>query len=82
MMLTAGSGSDELWFNDVHALDIGSWKWTKVNPDGTVLPSPRDYASVNVITEKVCRLGAGGDSTALTLVDLLVCSYVWWFQWH
>lgn len=53
MVVTAGSGSDELWFNDVHILDTASWQWTKVDPEGSVVPSPRDYASISVIADRV-----------------------------
>jgi hypothetical protein len=53
LMLTAGSGSDELWFNDIYALDVVSWQWSKVDPEGGVVPSPRDYASISVIDDRV-----------------------------
>lgn len=57
MVTTAGSGSDDLWFNDVYTLDISgdisSWHWTKVYPKGSVRPSPRDYTSVSVVADKV-----------------------------
>ena len=53
MVVTAGSGSDELWFNDVHMLDTVSWQWTKVDLEGSVVPSPRDYASVSLIADRV-----------------------------
>lgn len=53
MVTTAGSGKEDLWFNDVYTLDIDSWVWSKVDPIGTGGPSPRDYTSVTVLADKV-----------------------------
>lgn len=53
MFLSAGSGSDELWFNDVYILEISSWQWNKVNPVGSEVPSPRDYSTISVIADRV-----------------------------
>lgn len=53
MVVAAGSGSDELWFNDVHTLDIASWQWNRVDLKGGVVPSPRDYSTASVIANKV-----------------------------
>ena len=58
MVVTAGSGSDELWFNDVHILDPILWKWTKVELTGAV-PSPRDYTAISVIADKVHWIAIG-----------------------
>lgn len=74
MLLTGGSGSDELWFNDVHVLDITSWLWIQVDPKGGVVPSPRDYATINVIAD-VSSVPVCCDSMCACVV--LVCSSVW-----
>lgn len=53
MLVTAGSGSDELWFNDIHVLDISCWQWSPVEALGTLTPSPRDYATISTISNTV-----------------------------
>lgn len=52
MIMTFGSGSDELWFNDVHVLDLDTWQWSLVDSKG-VAPSPRDYATVTAVANRV-----------------------------
>lgn len=56
MLMSAGSGSDELWLNDVYTLDLASWQWCKLDPKGDVVPSPRDYASINTIANVVSEM--------------------------
>lgn len=51
--MSCGSGRDDLWFNDIHTLDLATWQWTKVQPKTGVVPSPRDYATASVIANKV-----------------------------
>ena len=53
MFVTAGSGSDDLWYNDIYLLELGSWQWTQVNPTGSVAPSPRDYSTISTIADRV-----------------------------
>lgn len=53
MLVTAGSGSDELWFNDIHVLDISCWQWSPVEALGTLTPSPRDYATISTVSNTV-----------------------------
>lgn len=53
MFVLTGSGSEELWFNDIHALDLASYNWSQLQPNGDVVPVPRDYATINCITDTV-----------------------------
>lgn len=66
MIVTTGSGSEELWFNDVYALDLGSFQWHMVEPEGAI-PGPRDYVTINCISNKVAMV---------LCVYMLVCSAV------
>lgn len=52
ILLTAGSGSDDLWFNDIYLLETVSWQWSKVELKGEVKPSPRDYATLSAVADK------------------------------
>ena len=53
MYVTAGSGSEELWFNDFYALDLDCDTWVKYDPQQGSTPTPRDYTSLDVISNKV-----------------------------
>ncbi len=53
MLMSAGSGSEELWYNDIYLLEIGSWQWSKVNLVGDEAPSPRDYSAISTIADRV-----------------------------
>lgn len=78
MVTTAGSGSDDLWFDDVYSLDIGSWQWSKVDPKGGVAPSPRDYTSISVIADKVgwCTYCKHSSLLLLTYLSTQCCLVV------
>ena len=53
MIVTSGSGSDDLWFNDIHSLSLTSSHWSKLEPKSRVGPSPRDYSTINCIANTV-----------------------------
>lgn len=53
MFMSCGSGRDDLWFNDIHILDLATWQWSQLQPKRGVAPSPRDYATASVIANKV-----------------------------
>ena len=53
MFMSCGSGRDDLWYNDVYALNLGTGQWSQLEPVGGVAPSPRDYATISVVANKV-----------------------------
>ena len=50
--MCAGTGSDELWFNDLHRLSVDSLEWREVEQRGKP-PSPRDYSTLAAISDWV-----------------------------
>lgn len=56
VFVCAGTGSDELWFNDLHQLSVDSLQWKEVEQKGSP-PSPRDYSTLVAINDWVsCSL--------------------------
>ena len=45
MFVTAGSGGENVWFNDLFSLDLSTKTWTTVDVQGAT-PTPRDYATL------------------------------------
>lgn len=54
VFVCAGTGSDELWFNDLHQLSVESLQWREVEQKGNP-PSPRDYSTLVTINDWVSR---------------------------
>ena len=52
MYLTGGSGSDDLFYNDVHVLNLGSLEWVCVEMKG-IPPKPRDYTTLTALSNWV-----------------------------
>lgn len=52
VFVCAGTGSDELWFNDLHQLSVASLHWREVEQKGNP-PSPRDYSTLVAINDWV-----------------------------
>ena len=73
LFTSCGSGRDDLWFNDIHCLDLATWQWTQLNPKGGVTPSPRDYATVSVFNNKV-NIGVYAETSNITM--LCWCQYI------
>ena len=51
----AGFSSEQGWLNDLHALDLDSQAWTRLNVDG--LPSPRDKLCAAVVNQSDILVG-------------------------
>lgn len=68
MFVSAGSGSDDLWFNDIFLLDLGSWQWTQVSPVGGVAPSPRDYSTISTVAGRVSEWYGGCTTEGMHVV--------------
>ena len=45
MYVMGGSGRDDLWYNDLHVLNLDTLEWRVVETKG-VSPKPRDYTSL------------------------------------
>lgn len=54
MFMSCGSGRDDLWYNDVHALNLSTGRWSRLEIGG-MAPSPRDYATISVVASKVSQ---------------------------
>ena len=52
MFVCGGTGSDELWFNDLHRLSLDCLEWREVERRGTP-PPPRDYSALVAISDWV-----------------------------
>lgn len=52
MFVCAGTGSDELWFNDLHRFSVDSLEWREVEQKGHP-PSPRDYSTLVAVNDWV-----------------------------
>ena len=52
MFVCAGTGSDELWFNDLHRLSFDCLEWKEVEMKGAA-PQPRDYSTLVSINDWV-----------------------------
>ena len=55
MFVCAGTGSEDLWFNDLHRLNLDTLEWQEVEQKGYP-PSPRDYATLVAIRDWVSWL--------------------------
>ena len=53
MFVCAGTGSDELWFNDLHRLSLNSLEWREVEQQRGNPPQPRDYSTLVAIGDWV-----------------------------
>ena len=53
MFVTAGSGSEDLWYNDLYFLDVDSNTWVEQHPNIDDAPTPRDYTGAVVIANRV-----------------------------
>ena len=54
MYLTAGSGGNELWYNDLHTLNLDTLEWAEVKVEG-LLPTPRDYTTLTNLNNWVSK---------------------------
>ena len=69
MYVCAGTGSDELWFNDLHRLNVDSLEWREVEQRGNP-PSPRDYSTLVTIRDWVNNCLTGLFSLSFLLPSL------------
>jgi hypothetical protein len=84
MFVCAGTGSDELWFNDLHRLSVDSLEWKEVEQKGKP-PSPRDYSALVAISDWYlvmyggsCAMGANEVSFSdLHFIDITTGSPEW-----
>lgn len=45
MYVSSGSGGENVWYNDLHYLDLQTLEWTKLEMEGNP-PQPRDYLTL------------------------------------
>jgi len=54
--VTAGSGSEDLWYNDLYTLDLDSNMWAEQHPNTDHAPTPRDYTGAVAIANRVSQM--------------------------
>ena len=52
MYVSGGSGGENVWYNDLHYLDLCTLEWTKVDIEGES-PQPRDYLTLCALSNLV-----------------------------
>lgn len=52
MFVSSGSGGENVWYNDVHYLDLQTLEWTRLEMEGNS-PQPRDYPTLCSLTNLV-----------------------------
>ena len=74
MYVTGGSGSESLWFSDLHFLDVNTLAWEEVALQGP-LPAPRDYTAITSLCNWVRGEGGGeGGEVGLMAAVSFACS--------
>ena len=59
MYVTAGSGSENLWYNDLYTLDLDTNTWVEHHPKTDSAPTPRDYTGATAASARVSSEGHG-----------------------
>ena len=52
MFVSSGSGGENVWYNDVHYLDLQTLQWTRLEMEGNS-PQPRDYPTLSSLSNLV-----------------------------
>lgn len=81
--VTGGSGSESLWFSDLHFLDVNTLAWEEVALQGP-LPAPRDYTAITSLCNWYLGLFGGFNGSSddecfsdLHFLDLTEKSLSW-----
>lgn len=62
MYVTGGSGRDDLWYNDLHQLNLETLEWAAVDMGG-IPPKPRDYTTLICLANWYLLLFGGFSGT-------------------
>ena len=68
MFISSGSGGENVWYNDLHYLDLHTLQWTRLEMEGNP-PQPRDYPTLSSLSNLVSLLCSVAVSIRMSLTN-------------